>query len=353
MIYTRDVENIKAILSAPLGHFVLGSSRGANFAPVAGHGLFTADGQAWQHYRACSRPFFTHAKRKSSIKSLETLLQQRWASLPSGDDGWTEGIELQGFFLDLTLDASLENLFGRPAHTNINEAEVDEGTPSKEAFTTSLDAAATFVGDRTTWGKMFWMKQTRDFEVHGQTIRNFIDYHVAACQKRGSRQLRVGEAASPGHQSSTNEQQHHTELRNRIQPLLFTGRNAVGGFLAITIFFLGANPAIYRKLRMEILSRFGSDGDIALTELDTCQYLQFCILESLRLGNVVPAIMRSAEQDLSLPRGGGQDKQSPTYVPQGSTILLCIQAMHLRKDFHGIGASSRSAEVEGDASDNN
>lgn len=56
MIYTRDVDNIKTILSAPSSQSVLGSSRGANFKPVAGDGLFTADGKVWEHYRASARP---------------------------------------------------------------------------------------------------------------------------------------------------------------------------------------------------------------------------------------------------------------------------------------------------------
>ena len=45
MVYTRDPENINAILSAPLSDYGWGVARGANFDPLVGKGVFTAEGQ--------------------------------------------------------------------------------------------------------------------------------------------------------------------------------------------------------------------------------------------------------------------------------------------------------------------
>ena len=338
MIYTRDVDNIKTILSAPSSHLVLGSSRGANFKPVAGDGLFTADGKVWEHYRASARPYFTRARQASFIENLENLIQQRWSSLSVHNDGWTEPIDLQSFFLDLTLDASMENLFGQSHSPQLSGTEKGGHLPDRSAFAASLDAAASFVGDRTILGKMYWMKQSRDFYGHCKTIRRFIDHHID-----GVHDLCASPSKDEEDLKSSvprDNQYHPTELRNRIQPLLFTGRNPSGGLLAIIFFFLQKDLSIYGKLRNEICATFGSNGNVTLIKLATCQYLQFCILESLRLGNVVPAIMRSAEKDLVLPRGGGSDKQSPVLVPQGSTIIVCIQSLHLRKDLWGEDAAS-------------
>ncbi|CAL8579321.1 hypothetical protein XPA_005071 [Xanthoria parietina] len=338
MIYTRDVDNIKTILSAPSSQSVLGSSRGANFKPVAGDGLFTADGKVWEHYRASARPYFTQARQASFIETLETLIQQRLRLLPVHNDGWTEPIDLQSFFLDLTLDASMENLFCQSYSPQLSGTEKGGHLPDRSAFAASLDAAASFVGDRTILGKMYWMKQSRDFYGHCKTIRRFIDHHINGVHDP---------CASPSQDEEdlkssvpSNNQYHPTELRNRIQPLLFTGRNPSGGLLAIIFFFLQKDLSIYGKLRNEICATFGPNGNITLIKLATCQYLQFCILESLRLGNVVPAIMRSAEKDLVLPHGGGSDKQSPVLVPRGSTIIVCIQGLHLRKDLWGEDAAS-------------
>ncbi|CAO1597557.1 hypothetical protein XANCAGTX0491_001364 [Xanthoria calcicola] len=338
MIYTRDVDNIKTILSVPSSHLVLGSSRGANFKPVAGDGLFTADGKVWEHYRASARPYFTQAKQISFIETLEALIQQRWRSLSVHNDDWTESLDLQSFFLGLTLDASMENLFGQSHSPQLSGTEKGGHLPDRSSFAASLDAASSFVGDRTVLGKMYWMKQSRDFHGHCDTIRGFVDHHIDGVYNPCSSPSTDEEDLKPS--VAMEHQYHPTELRNRIQPLLFTGRNPSAALLAIIFFFLQQNLSIYGQLRNEIRTTFGLDGNVTLTKLATCQYLQFCILESLRLGNVVPAIMRSAEKDLVLPRGGGSDKQSPVLVPQGSTIIVCIQSLHLRKDLWGEDAAS-------------
>ncbi|KAL8982273.1 MAG: hypothetical protein Q9205_003161 [Flavoplaca limonia] len=317
MFYTRDPENIKTILSAPSDHYVLGSSRGANFAPVAGDGLFTADGQAWQHYRACTRPFFTHTKQQSFLETLENSMQQRWRSLSAESDGWTKSVELQSFFLDMTLDAWMDTLFGHSqADLSMEGTNKGPDTPSRDAFAASLDAAGAFVGDRTVFGKFYWIKHSRNFHSHCETIRAFIDHHIdSSCTYKdffGTSNDDGGLRSDEG----TKIQYHQDELRNRVQPLLFTGRNPGGALLAIMFFYMARNPPIYSKLRKETLATFGPAGDVTLANLDTCQYLQFFILESLRLSNVVPAIMRSAEKDLVLPIGGGSDKLSPICVPK-------------------------------------
>ena len=134
------------------------------------------------------------------------------------------------------------------------------------------------------------------------------------------------------------QQQDRGEVRSQTQPFLTTGRYPTGALLAVTFFYLMKNPSLLQKLRNEIISSFGLTENITLTELDSCEYLNFCILEGLRLGSVVPAVVRSASKDMVLPRGGGSDRQSPVLVPRGSTIIICIQALHLRTDLWGDDA---------------
>ena len=105
MFYTRDSTNAKAILTAPQGDYVLGDARAANFSPVLGNGLFTAEGSGWQHYRACARPMFTQKGQESHLKAMERLLQKTWTSFSMDPKGWTVEMDLQKLFLDLMLEA--------------------------------------------------------------------------------------------------------------------------------------------------------------------------------------------------------------------------------------------------------
>lgn len=340
MFYTRDMENIKAILNAPQADFALGCARGANFAPVLGGGLFTAEGQAWQHYRASARPLFTHAQQRSNMKAIEWLLRKTWASLSVDFDGWSEEVDLQTLFLDLMLDATVDLLLGDSRQPNNPTDKHTEGPdkPNATTFVASLDAATTYVGNRTIWGKLYWVRQSQEFQHHCQTIRDFIDFRFSTFKGGASSQRLGGDVAKTDYTSS--QWQNLTELRNLVQPFLSTGRNGTGALIAVIFFYLMKNPSIHDMLRRAVISTFGREGIIEFSELDSCEYLHFCILESLRLGSIVPAIIRSAKRDIVLPRGGGSDRQSPIFLPKGSSIIICIHAVHLRTDLWGEDAAS-------------
>ncbi|KAL8682256.1 MAG: hypothetical protein Q9186_001715 [Xanthomendoza sp. 1 TL-2023] len=334
------MENIKAILNAPQGDFVLGSSRGLNFAPVLGDGLFTAEGQEWQHYRTCARPLFTHARQQSNLKAIERLLCKMWESLSVDDKGWTKEVDLQTLFLDLTLDATIDLLLGDSQHpvgsTSQHSDRPDK--PNAAAFVASLDAATTYVGNRTVLGGFYWVQQSRAFLDHCKVIRSYIDFHFSTFQGGASSRSPSGKVASI--EKPPSQWQDLKELRNLVQPILLTGRNGTAALLAIIFFYLIKNPSIHDMLRHAVISTFGHKGVIEFSELDSCEYLNFCTLEGLRLGSIVPAIIRSAKKDIILPRGGGCDRQSPIFLPKGSSIMICIQAVHLRTDLWGDDVGS-------------
>ena len=340
MFYTRDTENIKAVLNAPQGDFMLGDSRGANFVPVLAGGLFTAEGQAWQHYRSCARSLFTPTQQESNLGAIEKLLRKKFASFSPEPDGWTEEVELQALFLDLMLDATSDLLFGRLDHSNelARWHHDGSGQPNTSNFSRSLDAATTYVGNRTVFGKLYWSQQPQEFQNHCKVIKRYIDSCINTVQKQRQSQDKGGRFSTNYYISG--EQSDPAELRNLTQPILFTGRSTTGALIAVTLYYLMQNPPVYDTLRHAILSTFGHEGNIMFSNLDACERLNFCILESLRLGSIVPAIIRSANRDVILPRGGGSDQQSPVFMSKGSNIIVCIQALHLRTDLWGDDATS-------------
>lgn len=340
MFYTRDSENAKAILTAPKGDYVLGHARSSNFSPVLGNGLFTAEGSRWQHYRASARPMFTRTSQESHLNAMEQLLQRMWTSFPIDHNGWTCKMDLQKVFLDLMLAATVDLLFSDPGHTDKAASQYHNHSvkPDINTLSASLDAASTFIGNRTVMGKLFWLKQSRDFRHHCQVIRQYIDGHFDAARR---------DKYGPGKDERiwiirkvSSTQQDLAEFRSQIQPFLSTGRYPMGALLAVTFFYLMKDPPLLHRLRNELISKFGVTGKINFSELKSCEYLNFCVLEGLRLGSVVPAMIRSATKDMILPRGGGRDRQSPISVPRGSSLIICIQALHLRTDLWGDDAES-------------
>lgn len=341
MLYTRDVENVKAILTAPQGDYILGYSRGPNIVPLVGRGLFTAEGQAWQHYRTCARSLFTNTNQESNLEALERMLRSIWTSIPPQHQGWTAEVDLQTNFMDLMLDATIDLLLktpGRPS-SGLRNPDHDNEQAEKSNLKVSLDAVATYVGDRMILGKFYWVKQSREFRLHCKNIREYIDSRI------------IGNFQKPKQSHFKNGKPHHfldspektnliAELRNQTQPFLSSGRNGTGALLAVTFFYLMTQPAVYNRLREEVISTFGNDGKVMYSNLDTCEYLNFCILESLRLGSIVPAIIRSANKDVVLPRGGGKHGKPPIFVAKGTTIIICIHALHRRTDLWGDDAEA-------------
>ena len=340
MFYTRDLENIKAVLNAPQSDFILGDPRGANFVPVLGGGLFTAEGRAWQHYRSCARSLFTLAKQESNLNAMEMLLREKFASMSKPSDDWTEEVDLQALFLDLMLGVTSDLLFGNPKDSREQACWHHDGSgqPDTTTFVESLDLATTYVGNRTVLGRLYWVQQSQEFRRHCKVIQTYIDRCINTFQKE--RQVQDKNGRLLGNDYIPGEDSDPAELRNLTQPILFTGRSTTGALIAVTLYHLMQDPLLYDSLRHAVISTFGHEGNIRFSHLNCCEILNFCIMESLRLGSIVPAIIRSANRDFVLPRGGGSDQQSPVFVSKGSNIIVCIQALHLRTDLWGEDAAT-------------
>ncbi|KAL9619356.1 MAG: hypothetical protein Q9160_006036 [Pyrenula sp. 1 TL-2023] len=340
MLYTRDVENVKAILTDPQDDYVLGYSRGPNIEPLMGNGLFTAEGQTWRHYRICARSLLTRANQESNLETLEKILRSTWTSIPEQHNGWTVNLDLQTTFLDLMLDATIKLLFKTSrSSTSLTNQDWDHEQTEKSTLRISLDAVATYVGNRTILGKLYWVKQSREFRLHCKNIRDYVDSHTLMTFQN-LRQSHFKDEEKHLLLNDVEKTKMVTELRNQTQPFLSTGRNGTGALIAVTFFYLMNQPDIYSRLRKEVISAFGNDGKVMYSHLDTCEYLNFCILESLRLSSVVPAIIRNANKDVVLPRGGGKHMRSPIFVAKGTSIIICIHALHRRIDLWGDDAET-------------
>jgi len=72
--------------------------------------------------------------------------------------------------------------------------------------------------------------------------------------------------------------------------------------------------------------------------MKSCQYLQNCNNEALRVYPVVPINGRYANKDTTLPRGGGKDGMSKIFIKKGSQVDYSVHVLHHRKDIWGPDA---------------
>jgi cytochrome P450 len=127
-------------------------------------------------------------------------------------------------------------------------------------------------------------------------------------------------------------------LRSQLLNILLAGRDTTASLLGWLFFCISRDKVRYQKLRDIIIDQFGTydkPTEITFGKIKSCQYLQHCNNEALRLYPVVPLNGRFANKDTVLPRGGGQDGKSPIFIPKNTAVDYSVHVMHHRKDIWG------------------
>lgn len=145
------------------------------------------------------------------------------------------------------------------------------------------------------------------------------------------------------------------QVRDNLLELVLGGQNMTSSILEWALAELALRPALYARLREEILERFGleknsevassaqSDGsdcqkEMTWDRLKACPTLQNVLNETLRCYPTLANIGKTAAKDAILPRGGGHDGSAPVAVPKGTTFTCNVFLMHRRKETWGEDA---------------
>ena len=340
VVITRDPENAKAVLQS--NDFDIGPHRANGFKPLLGLGLPTLRGKAWQNSRSLLRPQFA----RDQISDLD-LQGRHLKTLSEGleikQDGWTDRVDLQNLFYNLTLDTATEFLYGQSAHSSkvsasnaAHDAPLrntrDANDPDKVIFGHHFDEGKSWTGTRSLLGKWAWLAHSPQFSRNCQTVHNYVDRFV---QKR----LRDGPQPAGTKQKFVllDELAKYTQdpliLRSETLHILSAGRDTTGALLGWIFYFLARHPHVFEKLRNVIAVHFG--GGIDFASMKSCDYLHACINEAFRIAAVIPIMERVSTEDTTLPRGGGLDGTKPVFIPRGRRVVISNYAMQHRADIWG------------------
>lgn len=120
-------------------------------------------------------------------------------------------------------------------------------------------------------------------------------------------------------------------LRDQIMAILLAGRDTTAATLSWTIYELAHYPAIYAKLRNEVLAIVGETGAPTYADLKSMTYLTHTLNETLRLYPAVPYNLRAALEDSTLP---GQPGQPDIAVLKNDVVIYSTFAMQRRSDLY-------------------
>lgn len=183
---------------------------------------------------------------------------------------------------------------------------------------------------RLILGSFYWLYNTRAYRSACTYFRGVVQVSV---QGALARTAKASNATTSESQDAQEEQinllddlalqtRDEERLTSMASDMLVAGRDTTAALLSGLILHLARDPAAYAKLRIAVLNDFGPrTGDEYMTfeQLKQCQYLQFCMKETLRLSPSVAYGFMTASVDTTLPAGGGPRGDRPIFV-----VKVCV-----------------------------
>lgn len=335
MFNTCDPENIKAMLATQFKDFCLGE-RHAQLFPVLGDGIFTLDGQGWQHSRAMLRPQFAR-DQVSDVEMVEQHIQLMCSRVPQ--DG--SAFDAQELFFNLTLDTATEFLFGQSvgcqtAETNPDAYQSDMPLDLRKSFQKDFNKAQEHLGERVRLQMLYWLWQPKELFSSGKRVHDFVDHYVAKALKEAEKHVDDGKYVFL--RELAKETKDPKVLRDQALNILLAGRDTTASLLSWCLYLMARRPEVWHKLRAEILDNLGDGEDlstITFESLKRCDYLRYVLNEVLRLYPSVPANMRYATKDTTLPRGGGPIGEDPIVIRKGNLVTYHVFTTHRLRQYWG------------------
>ncbi|PHH79295.1 hypothetical protein CDD80_5196 [Ophiocordyceps camponoti-rufipedis] len=338
VIFTFDPVNIQAILSSKSDDYRLSDGRTKGFKPYLGNGIFAAEGHDWEFSRALLRPHFFRSKihfnsGEKHVQAFISALEQR----RSKSCGWTQFTDIQELFFRYTLDSTIDFLFGRDINSQLG---ADDGKLAE-----AIHQAQSGISLAATLGPLNWFAHTRKFKRAVRTIHDVIDPWILAAIEQRDRQGHTEQDDSNSSllETLTSQTRDAPNLRGQLLSLLAAGHDTTASTLSWFVVLMGdaRNEAVLQRLRAAVIDVFGehSDGEeITFGRIKSCQYLQWCIDETLRLYPSIPMNLRIAKRDTVLPTGGGEDGLSPISLRKGEEVNFSVHLLHRCKEIWGPDA---------------
>lgn len=343
IIHTKNAENVKAIVSTQFDDFSLGK-RPEFFKPLLGNGIFASEGERWRHSRNMLKPQFVR-EQVAHVQSLEPHIQI-FAKHISKHDGAV--FDIQHLFHRLTIDAATEFLFGesveslRDASVGFDPAETD--FDGKSGFDEAFTIVQTYLALRAVAQDFYFLVNTKEFRENVARIHKFAEHYVRKALETSQEVL--DSKSKDGYvflYELVKQTRDPKILQEELLSIMIAGRNTTASLLSFLFFELSRNPEIWNKLKKEVHEHFG-DGDnarldqITFESMKKCTYLKWVLNETLRMYPSVPQNFRVAKKNTTLPRGGGEDGQSPVFISKGRFVLYTTYSMHRLEDYYGKDA---------------
>jgi cytochrome P450 len=350
LVTTSDPENVQALLATKFHDFDMGSARKDGFFDLLGMGIFTADGEAWSHFRHQLRPQFSR-DQVSDLEAADRHLQILFKALPEENGlGWIEATDLKPLIYRFVMDVSTEFLFGESVNSQTTALHSEDSGNTKDLqkeldFTAAMNYAQEYISWRIRLRMLQYLPPSKKFKQSCKIVKEFADRFVRIALDPDRKSAPVLPGQKPRFvllNELVAETRDPVELRDQVLHILLAGRDTTSSLLCWTILLLSRHPAEFRRLREVIISHFGTEkaptAELTFESLKSCKPLTHVLYETLRLYPLLPVNGRQAVKDTFLPVGGGPDRKQPIAIKKGEQVGYSAYVMQRRKDIWGPDA---------------
>jgi cytochrome P450 len=350
LVTTSDPENIQALLATKFHDFDMGPARKDSFYDLLGMGIFTAEGEAWSHFRHQLRPQFSR-DQVSDLEAADRHLQILFKALPEETGlGWIEATDLKPLIYRLVMDVSTEFLFGESVNSQTTALHSEDSGNTKDLqkeldFTAAMNYAQEHISWRIRLRFLKFVPSSKKFKESCKIVKKFADRFVRIALDPGRKPAHVLPGEKPKFvllNELVAETRDPIELRDQVLHILLAGRDTTSSLLCWTILLLSRHPVEFQRLRDVIISQFGTEkastAELTFESLKTCKPLTHVLYETLRLYPLLPVNGRQALKDTFLPVGGGPDRKQPIAIMKGEQVGYSAYVMHRRHDIWGPDA---------------
>jgi cytochrome P450 len=273
-VWTREPENVKAMLASKSEDFDIPWMRIKAFYPVTGDSTFSSKGAVWSHGRAVLRPCFTKLQI-SNFDIYEKNFEKFSKLIPR--DGST--VDLQELFKRFTLDTASEILFGESVNS------LDDDVSMKD-IGDAFDYASKEIFARSNLGILIFFHWDPKFKhackVLDDYIKKFVDKAIKFRASSKPTEVEDGHHSSKKRYIFLEELAKDTSdrklLRDQLAGSLAAGRDTTAGLLTTTFWLLARHPQALQTLRKEVAQL---EGKLPTYEqLNSMTYLRWVLNES-------------------------------------------------------------------------
>lgn len=205
--------------------------------------------------------------------------------------------DIQRLFFLLTLDSATHFLFGEsvgcmrpPSETTgvLEKCAVGSAQGFADAFTTAQD----YLAARSRAQGLYWLVNPKGFREANSQVHEVVDHYVnlALASKRNPDMKQDDRYIFL--QALAADTDDPKMLRDNMLNILLAGRDTTASLLSSTFFYLARYPAVWQRLRREVVAAFGDSkspqGEITHSKLKDIPYLRYVLNEGEQSTKRVP-----------------------------------------------------------------